>query len=75
MAVAERIIQRVQRLPEREQAVVLDFVDYLLAKAERAHSREEERAWSEESLTLAMRGMEAEPGPDYTAGDVQERFS
>jgi Flp pilus assembly protein CpaB len=54
---------------------VLDFVEYLLAKAERQQARREEQAWSRTSLSLAMRGMEDENGPEYTAEDLEERFS
>lgn len=71
MGVAEKINQRVRQLPERAQAEVLNFVEYLLAKAEREQDR---RAWSEASLALALRGMEEEE-PEYTDDDLQERFS
>jgi hypothetical protein len=75
MSVAEKINERVQQLPERTQAEVLDFVEYLLAKAERQQARREEQEWSRTSLSLAMRGMEDENGPEYTAEDLEERFS
>ena len=75
MAVAERIHQYVQRLPERFQAEVLDFVEYLLAKAERERMVQDEKEWSDLSLSLAMRGMEEEEGPDYSAADLKETFS
>ena len=42
---------------------VLDFVEYLVAKAEREAARQEERAWSDLSLAFAMRGMEDEDTP------------
>jgi hypothetical protein len=35
MSVTEKINERVQQLPERTQTEVLDFVENLLAKAER----------------------------------------
>lgn len=72
MPVIEQIAQRLQQLPEREQAEVLDFVEYLLVKAERARAHEERRAWTKESLHLALRGMEDEAG--YDAADLKERF-
>lgn len=75
MSVREKINDRVQQLPERTQAEVLDFVEYLLAKAEREQARREEREWSRHSLSLAMRGIENESGPEYTAEDLEERFS
>lgn len=75
MNVTEKINERVQQLPERTQSEVLDFVEYLLAKAERQQVRQEEHEWSRTSLSLAMRGMEDENGPEYTADDLEERFS
>jgi len=73
MSVTEKINERVQQLPERTQAEVLDFVEYLLAKAERQQARREEREWSRQSISLAMRGIE-EDDPEYTAEDLEERF-
>lgn len=73
MAVAERIKQCVERLPEKRQAEVLDFAEYLLMKTEREMS-ENERDWSHVSLAFAMRGMENEPSPDYTTADLKESF-
>lgn len=75
MSVTEKINDRIRQLPERTQAEVLDFVEYLLAKAERKQARREEREWSRQSLSLAMRGMEDENGPEYTIEDLEERFS
>jgi hypothetical protein len=54
---------------------VLDFVEYLLAKAEREAIRREERAWSDLSLSSAMRGMEDEDTPAYTLSDLKAEFS
>jgi hypothetical protein len=75
MSVTEEINDRVQQLPERTQAEVLDFVEYLLAKAEREQARREEREWSRLSVLLAMRGIENENGPEYTTEDLEEYFS
>jgi len=75
MNVTEKINERVQQLPKRTQAEVLDFVEYLLTKAERLQARREEQEWSRQSLSLAMRGMEDEEGPEYTAEDFEERYS
>jgi hypothetical protein len=75
MSITEKINDRVRQLPERTQAEVLDFVEYLLTKAERKQARGEEREWSRQSLSLAMRGMENENGPEYTVQDLEERFS
>ncbi len=71
MVLVEKIQQYVQRLPTPFQAEVLDFVEFLLRKAE----HREERDWSEISLTLAMRGMEEEDTPLYTLADLKVVFA
>lgn len=75
MSAVERIQQYVQRLPQRLQAEVLDFVEYLLAKVEREGVQREEVAdWSLLSLACAMRGMEDEDMPAYTVEDLKVVF-
>jgi hypothetical protein len=71
MVLDKRIQQYVQRLPASAQAEVLDFVKYLLAKAEREVVREEEAAWSDLSLCSAMRGMEDEHTRTYSASELK----
>ena len=71
MALAEKIQQRVSKLPPPFQTEVLDFVEYLLTKTE----PQKERDWSDLSLALAMRGMEGEETPAYTMADLKEVFS
>ena len=66
MDLAEKIQQYVERLPASFQAEVLDFVECLLTKVEREAVLREERAWSDFSLSSAMRGMEDEDAPSYT---------
>ncbi len=75
MLVAERIQQRVQRLPQRFQHEVLDFAEYLLSKMEREAVEQEKRDWSFLSLTFAMRDMEEEDAPPYTLADLKVVFS
>jgi hypothetical protein len=75
MAVAERIHQYVQRLPEQLQAEVLHFVEYLSRKAERESAAQEEQEWTSRSLSLAMPGLEDEEGPAYSIADQKESFS
>ncbi|MEW5766214.1 MAG: DUF2281 domain-containing protein [bacterium] len=75
MVISERIQEYVQRLPASFQAEVLDFVEYLLAKTDREILRREERAWSDLSLQSAMRGMEDEATPMYTASDLKVVFA
>jgi len=74
MAVADRIQQYVQRLPERLQSEVLNFIEHLLAKAGREDSAQNEREWSNISLSLAMHGMEDEETPEYSLSDLTESF-
>ena len=75
MAVAERITEHVQRLPERLQAEVLDLVEYLHEKAERKSATEDEPTWPRISFSLAMRDMEDEEMPQYSATDLKESLS
>lgn len=71
MVVVERIQTYLQRLPPPFQTEVLDFIEYLLAKAE----REERAEWSNLSLAYAMRGMEDEEVPTYTIADLKVVFA
>lgn len=69
MTLAERILDQINRLPEEEQRKVLDFVEYLQARAHRRDTAD----WSVFSLASAMRGMEAEDSL-YTIEDLRESF-
>ena len=75
MVLSERIQERVERLPARLQSEVLDFVEYLLSKTEHEAFQQERDDWSDFSLRSAMRGLEEEEGPTYTAADLKEVFS
>lgn len=75
MSAAERIQEYVQRLPQRLQAEVLDFVEYLLARVEREAAQQDEMDWRLLSLAFAMRGLENEDGPAYTVDDLKVVFS
>ena len=75
MILSERIQEYVQRLPTFFQMGVLDFTEYLLAKAERKAVRQEEKDWSNLSLSFALRGMEDEDTPAYTTSDLKVVFS
>ena len=75
MVIVEKIQKHVQRLPAAVQAEVLDFVEYLLLKAERELPRREARDWSGLSLVFALRGMEGEDTPTYTTADLKVVFS
>ncbi len=75
MSVSERIYEEVKKLPEPLQAEVLDFVQCLASKVEREGASEDEIVSTDLSLSLAMRGMENEDTPDYSAEDLKETFS
>ncbi|MCK5267217.1 MAG: DUF2281 domain-containing protein [Spirochaetes bacterium] len=72
MTVTEQIIKHVETLPEIVQAEILDFVEYLESKTERA--KKERTDWSTLSLSQAMRGIEQEASP-YSLNDVKEELS
>jgi hypothetical protein len=73
MTTAQVIAQHLMELPEAEQREVLDFVEFLEAKAKPGVLRERGSAWGAFSLAAAMRGMEDEPS-SYTAADLKESF-
>jgi hypothetical protein len=70
MTLDEMIYRYAQKLPYSFQREVLDFVQYLLMKAE----QQEEQDWSWFSLSSAMRGMEEGPVL-YTMADIKVRFA
>mgnify|MGYP001189139887 FL=1 len=70
MAITEQIQVYVQQLPTASQTEVLDFIEYLLAKAE----CQEERECSELSLSLALRGTEEDEKATYTTTDLKVTF-
>lgn len=70
MLAVDRIQTYLQRLPPHFQTQALDFIEYLLAKAEREQTEE----WSTLSLAYAMRGMEDEETPIYTIADLKVVF-
>jgi hypothetical protein len=72
MGLGDRIQEHVERLPVSLQAEVLDFVEYLMSKAE---SSDECKAWTDLSLSHAMRCMEEEETPTYTMADLRILFS
>jgi hypothetical protein len=69
MTLDEKIQYYAKKLPSSFQEELLDFVEYLLAKAE----QEEKRQWSSLSLSSALRGMEEEPDL-YNISDLKVVF-
>ena len=74
MVVTEKIQRYIQKLPTSLQSEVLDYVEYLLAKAENEAGHLEEKAWSDLSLNTAMHGMENDADPNYTISDLKVVF-
>jgi len=74
MTVTDKIQAYLEKLPTTSQAEVLDFVEYLFAKATRDAREDEGDLWGNLSITLAMRGMEDEDSPEYTQADLKVTF-
>ena len=72
MLVSEKIQKYAEKLPERMQIEVLDFVEYLLNKWKQ--EADEDTEWTNLSLQMMMRGMEDEPTPEYTRSDLKVAF-
>lgn len=70
MTIDEKIYQQVQRLPSSLQKELLDFVQFLLMKAE----QQEKQEWFSFSLSSALQGMDDEPAL-YSLADVKVRFA
>ncbi len=66
MVMSRKIQSYIEKLPSSYEDEIVDFLAYLLAKAE----REENREWSKVSITYAMRDMEDEPS-DYSVADLK----
>ena len=69
MTLDEKIHQYVQKLPRSFQEELLDFVKYLLMKAE----QQEQQDWVSLSLSSAMRDMEDE-SVSYSLSDLRVTF-
>ncbi len=70
MTLDEKIYQYARKLPHAFQEELLDFIQYLLMKAE----QQEKRDWASLSLSSAMRDMEDEPAL-YQTSDIRVTFS
>jgi len=69
MTLDEKIHQYAQKLPHSFQEELLDFVQYLLMKAE----QQEKQDWASLSLSSAMREIEDEPVL-YSLSDLRVVF-
>jgi len=70
MTLEEKIQHYAKKLPHSFQEELLDFVEYLLMKAEQQENGE----WASLSLSSAMRGMEHESSL-YSLSDIKVRFA
>ncbi len=73
MALSIKIQEQVDKLPQSFQAEVLNFVEYLLVRAESEAERQDDNSWSDFSLTSALRDMEEEASV-YFESDVKKVF-
>ena len=69
MVLNEKIQEYIRKLPESLQEEMLDYLEFLLVKANR-----EDNEWTRLSLASAMRGMENEPDL-YTLSDLKVKYS
>ena len=69
MALDEIVYQYAQRLPKSLQEELLNYIQYLLVKAE----QQEKQEWGLLSLSSAMRELEDEPVL-YSMADIKENF-
>ncbi len=69
MVMNQTIQKYIEKLPASYQETVVDFLAFLLDKAE----REQDVEWSNISLTYAMRDMEDEPS-EYSVADLKVTY-
>jgi Protein of unknown function (DUF2281) len=69
MTLDEKIHKYVQKLPRSFQEELLDYVEYLVMKAD----QEEKQDWDSLSLSSAMRGIDDEV-VSYSLSDLRESF-
>ena len=74
MNTIDTIHQQLGKLPQVLHSEVLDFIEYLLVKAERKSARRENSSWSSFSLERAMRDMEDDGSPVYRVGQGGKLF-
>lgn len=70
MTLDEKIYQYVQKLPRSFQEELLDFVEYLVMKAD---DQQEQQDWASLSLSSAMQDMEEET-VSYNLSDLRITF-
>lgn len=68
MSLTQRIVKKLEKLPESIQSEVLDFIDFMDSR------KGADSDWKDLSISSAMRGMEDESSPEYTTRDLKEKF-
>jgi hypothetical protein len=74
MNTVEETVRLMKDLPDELQAEVRDFVKSLRDRGD-GEAIDQDRDWMSLSLSSAMRGMENEESPTYSASDLKEVFS
>lgn len=70
MKLDDVIHEKVQRLPEPVQREVLGFVEFVAQR-----DVAEDRSWSEMSVAGALRQTEPDAWPEYSDGDIKDRWA
>jgi hypothetical protein len=73
MAIADKLQEKMSKLPEPLQNEILDFAEYLVRKFDR-QERQADREWANLSLQHALRGIEDESLPCYNLSDLKVVF-
>jgi len=73
MAIADKLQEKLSKLPEPLQNEVLDFAEYLVRKFD-GQARQDDMEWPNLSLRHALRGMEDESLPCYGLSDLKVVF-
>ena len=73
MAIADKLQEKLSKLPEPLQNEVLDFAEYLVRKFDR-QARQDDMEWATLSLQYASRGIEDESLPCYDISDLKVVF-
>ena len=74
MTTIQKIVTRLTAMPDSTQHEVLDFVEFLEKRQSHVILIEDDLAWTQYSLSAALRGMEKEDMP-YSISDIKETFS
>ena len=74
--IAYAIYEKVRDLPAADQAEILRLVDRVSqVRGAGAGARDQDDDWTHLSLAAALRGLEDDAWPDYTAEDLLEDWT